>query len=216
MRVRSNPFILPALLGAMMVLVETIQVMKTGEITLGETIIIGLSLISMGCAALLWAIRLWRDKHPVSMEFLIPDTQKYRRSHRIATGQQEVQVRLSTRVPSAVSRIDVRFVEQRSFKRWKYKDASPANVKVLDIQNFEQGEIGVKELISTKLPTVEGAIKFIFGRGWTAGHFLYFTLTVHSSSSWAGYLSFEIDADHRLYVRRPFTVMEDAYAVSIR
>jgi hypothetical protein len=197
---------------AAVILIGTIMTIAYHNvITLGEVIIIGLTLITLipvGVAAVIW----YREKRrPFPMKFLV-DGQE-RRTLRLGKGRHGIRVQLNARVPTEIGTVDVRFVEW-SWKGWRWMDAPISSIGVHDIPSIEWGQFGGKYPPNNKVPSIDGGIRFGANCLWNAGHFLYVDIEIDAHMPWSGYLSFDITAGHRFRTRLRMTVLEDSYAPS--
>ena len=93
---------------------EAMNIEFSNTITAGDIIVIVLTSVPLVLALIGW----WRRRYrPITMGVLNNDGLKYVKLRRIYKGTHELKLRLTTRTPLDLNRVDLRFVEPRFWGR---------------------------------------------------------------------------------------------------
>jgi hypothetical protein len=119
---------------------DVMKIEFSNTITAGDIIVIALTSVAIILAAIPLVMSLvswWRGHYkPITMGCLSDDGSGYVKVRRVHKGIHELKLRLTTRKPLDLNRIDVRFVESRLWGR-KPRDADSNKIKILTMREVD-------------------------------------------------------------------------------
>ncbi len=199
---------------AVLIAYASMKIDLSHPITIAEALILLVGALTLVAALIEPGRRIWRTiRGPLRMEFHVPDTtEDYENSCTVGKGLHTIKLRIETRVPSDIALIDIKFV--KGWWRWR-KNASEEAIRISNLSKIEWSDIQVG--LSSGDQNGVGGLKIVLQsqKRWTAGVYLYLTVSVEARAAWSGFLSVQAFTNHRPYVRRRFMVADDAYVLSV-
>lgn len=217
----SNPdWRLFVVLLLLMSIVQALRSYIDTQVTLGDLLAV-VSPILM--AIVVASVGAWRRRHPFS--FLFPDQpidislddelrgRTYRRSKTLFEGNSTLAVEVRSKVATAVTPFDIRFVEWRGFRR---RSVSPGKlyISTASIPQWEEQTRVDRDAAGANHPDVQGnsvggiTVRTRLPKLLVSGERLMIELHVRASGTWKGYLSFRANAEgRRAFCRRRIEVI---------